>query len=773
MMSCHRLFKAIFLLVTASVFVLIANTAFAWSIDGYVYSSTSLDIDSETSMPYAMEFNSDGTKFYVLDPGPDDIKQYSLSTPWDISTATLEKTSNDVRNQCSDPMDIHFKPDGTKLYLMSHSKRIYEYSLSPAWDISSISYIDRSPYLANPSLNLYGIYLDPNGTKLYVNGKAGGKIYQYSLSSAWDITTATYDEIYYDPVEDVSPKDIVMNSDGTKMYMIGFYNKKIFQYSLSSAWNVSTATYDSVSVYYGDEETSELAHFASSSDGSKLFVIGPTSDSIHEYASDAAAPTVSTLTPTDEGTDLGTSANLVMAFNENIGTTGTGYLTIYKSSDNSIVEQICAATGAVTGSGTDTLTINPTSNFAEWTNYYVKIDSNFAPDASGNNYVGVSDETTWNFRTADNTNPGVSGFGSSCTANACTITWDSNEAGSSQVLFGFGSGSYTASNAESNTGVRVSSHSSAISSLVGCTQYSFRSVSRDASGRMGTGANTLMTTACTGGASVQSSSGNTVVAAAGGTIELTGTNTGVTMTIPADAHASNLNYQMKKLSADEVLATASTPSGKTHLGRMYNFAALQNTSTAVTSFSESISIEMSYTDDDISGYEESTLKIYRYDGSDWYELTGCTVDTSANTVTCTTTAFSDMGIFGDGASGGHANNPAKSRRKKLMSLGAIAQYRRSAAPEESGGTSDNSGGGSGSILTGTGSSLEPEGVEEEPQSELPPALVVTGNELSKEMQKMKTRVCPRVERRFSGIQKMIDRVNKRLDKRFGFVCEVN
>ncbi len=37
--------------------------------------------------------------------------------------------------------------------------------------------------------------------------------------------------------------------------------------------------------------------------------------------------------------------------------------------------------------------------------------------------------------------------------------------------------------------------------------------------------------------------------------------------------------------------------------------------------------------------------------------------------------------------------------------------------------------------------------------------------------KMKSRVCPRVVNRFSSNQKMWDRVNNRIEKRFGFVCE--
>jgi peptidoglycan hydrolase-like protein with peptidoglycan-binding domain len=56
---------------------------------------------------------------------------------------------------------------------------------------------------------------------------------------------------------------------------------------------------------------------------------------------------------------------------------------------------------------------------------------------------------------------------------------------------------------------------------------------------------------------------------------------------------------------------------------------------------------MTYSDGDIGTLDESTLRIYRYDGSNWNALTGCTVDTSANTLTCATSSFSDFAIFGE------------------------------------------------------------------------------------------------------------------------------
>ncbi len=115
---------------------------------------------------------------------------------------------------------------------------------------------------------------------------------------------------------------------------------------------------------------------------------------------DTTRPTIASFSPAD-GADAAVTDNLMITFDEPVGKTGTGYVTIYKSSDDSIVEQISTATGAVTGSGTTTITINPTVTLSYSTAYYIKIDANAFPDNAGNFSVGISDNTTWNFTTED------------------------------------------------------------------------------------------------------------------------------------------------------------------------------------------------------------------------------------------------------------------------------------------------------------------------------------------------------------------------------------
>lgn len=118
---------------------------------------------------------------------------------------------------------------------------------------------------------------------------------------------------------------------------------------------------------------------------------------------DTTNPTVVSFNPLDDATNVSTSNNLTIAFDEDIKK-GTGNILIKKVSDDSTVQSISVTSSAVTISG-DTVTINPTSNLPGSTALYVTLASGVIKDLSNNPYAGISNSTTWNFTTIDDTSP--------------------------------------------------------------------------------------------------------------------------------------------------------------------------------------------------------------------------------------------------------------------------------------------------------------------------------------------------------------------------------
>ncbi|NCN26214.1 Ig-like domain-containing protein [bacterium] len=150
--------------------------------------------------------------------------------------------------------------------------------------------------------------------------------------------------------------------------------------------------------------------------------------------SDTAAPTVTTLSPADNGSNVSTGASLTITFNEKVDAE-SGNIVIYRTSDDGVFESIPVGDARVSGSGTKVITIDPSGTLAYGTSYYVQIASTAFDDGSGNSYAGISNKTSWNFTTTaapDVTAPTVSTLSpadNSTAVSASTnlvITFDEN-----------------------------------------------------------------------------------------------------------------------------------------------------------------------------------------------------------------------------------------------------------------------------------------------------------------------------------------------------------
>ena len=113
---------------------------------------------------------------------------------------------------------------------------------------------------------------------------------------------------------------------------------------------------------------------------------------------DATSPTLSSSTPTDGATGVAVDANIVLTFSEAVDVE-SGNIVIKKSSDDSTVETIAVTDSKITGTGTTTITINPSSTLIGLTSYYVTITATAFDDSSSNSYAGITDATTLNFTT--------------------------------------------------------------------------------------------------------------------------------------------------------------------------------------------------------------------------------------------------------------------------------------------------------------------------------------------------------------------------------------
>ena len=136
---------------------------------------TTLSLDgvsvAVTSVPFCFSFKPDGTKFYVGDNTANRIYQYSLSTAWDISTASYDFVSFSL--SATDPKKYYprgldFSADGSSfLVFTNNDDSVHQYNMSTPWDVSTAS-IDTSLNVSAQVSDVGALRWNDDGTKFYL-----------------------------------------------------------------------------------------------------------------------------------------------------------------------------------------------------------------------------------------------------------------------------------------------------------------------------------------------------------------------------------------------------------------------------------------------------------------------------------------------------------------------------------------------------------------------------------------------------------------------------
>ena len=138
----------------------------------------------------------------------------------------------------------------------------------------------------------------------------------------------------------------------------------------------------------------------------------------------------------------------------------------------------------------------------------------------------------------------------------------------------------------------------------------------------------------------------TATASGGKTTYTTAESASTTIELPANAVSSSTNIAIYTESKSSVTSSKPVPSGKNIVGGyVYNFTATSG-GLSVTTFSKDLTLTFTYTDSQITGLSEDSLKIYYWNGSSWTALAS-TVDKANNKITTATKHFTYFVIMGE------------------------------------------------------------------------------------------------------------------------------
>jgi DNA-binding beta-propeller fold protein YncE len=175
---------------------------------------------------------------YIIGTNQDTVFEYNLGTAWDISTASYLQGFS-VAAQGTSPTELFFKPDGTKMYIIEAAgDDVNEYDLGTAWNVSTASFLQLFS-IATEEINPSGIFFKPDGLKMYITGTTSDAVHEYDLGTAWDISTASFVQNFSVATEDGTPQGMFFKPDGAKMYILGSTNDVVYQYSTVSSSNTT------------------------------------------------------------------------------------------------------------------------------------------------------------------------------------------------------------------------------------------------------------------------------------------------------------------------------------------------------------------------------------------------------------------------------------------------------------------------------------------------------------------------------------------------------
>jgi|TARA_B110000046_G_scaffold181201_1_gene213027 hypothetical protein len=257
-----------------------------------VSDSKSFSFNPPEATAFTVRFNTSGSKMYCFGYTTDTVYEYSLSSPFDVSTTAPYVASGSgatprfyVGSQEGTGRGLDFSADGTKMYILgSTNDKVFEYDLSTGFDVTTAVYNNNFASIGGLLSNPNEVRFSTTGHRMYVTGTSVDKIFQLDLSTNFDITTAQYNSVNLNVgslVSSAYPYGIAWNKTGSKMYHCDNYRNKVWEWDLTTNWDISTA---SNVAEFSPNSSFDPVSITFSTDGSKMFIIFGTDDKVHQYS---------------------------------------------------------------------------------------------------------------------------------------------------------------------------------------------------------------------------------------------------------------------------------------------------------------------------------------------------------------------------------------------------------------------------------------------------------------------------------------------------------
>ena len=182
-------------------------------------------VATQDSEPKGIAFSKSGTKMFVVGNTNDAVNEYTLTGAYCIGTASFVDSFS-VSTQEANPQGIAFSKSGEKMFIVgatnNNQGKVSEYTLSTAWDVSTASFVDSLICKELWSQVPTGLEFSKSGKKMFIMVSNGDAVNEYTLTTAWDVSTASFvDSFSVASSGRYSPTGIAFSKSGDKMFIVG------------------------------------------------------------------------------------------------------------------------------------------------------------------------------------------------------------------------------------------------------------------------------------------------------------------------------------------------------------------------------------------------------------------------------------------------------------------------------------------------------------------------------------------------------------------------
>ena len=220
-------------------------------------------------------FKPDGLKFWIVGHNSDAVHAFTLSTAWDVSTASSDSASFSVASQETAPFALTFKPDGTMFFVGGNSDALYSYTLTTAWDISTASH-SQTKSVTGPARGVFDVTFSPDGYKAWMILN-DNRVWYCTLSTAWSLSTMSITSTYNNFVAQGEVHNFLWNNDGTKCFITQVNSFAAYSFTASTPYDISSSNLSNptrADFKTSGGQNSRKQGIAFSNDGKLFYTVG-------------------------------------------------------------------------------------------------------------------------------------------------------------------------------------------------------------------------------------------------------------------------------------------------------------------------------------------------------------------------------------------------------------------------------------------------------------------------------------------------------------------